>query len=63
MMTSLNGFCERGRRGEVPDGIDWHNTDDEFERFGADRLGDVDTILFGRVTYEGMASYWPTPEA
>jgi dihydrofolate reductase len=26
-------------------------------------FGEVDTLLFGRVTYEGMASYWPTPAA
>jgi dihydrofolate reductase len=26
-------------------------------------LNDIDTLLFGRVTYGGMASYWPTPAA
>jgi dihydrofolate reductase len=26
-------------------------------------LNSVDTLLFGRVTYELMASYWPTPDA
>jgi hypothetical protein len=24
---------------------------------------DTDLLLFGRVTYEGMAGYWPTPAA
>ena len=28
-----------------------------------DQLGTTDTLLFGRVTYEVMASYWPTPTA
>jgi dihydrofolate reductase len=26
-------------------------------------LNSVDTILFGRVTYEMMAAYWPTEHA
>ena len=63
MMTTLNGLYERGRWELDPTGLDWHNTDDEFEAFAADQLGEADTILFGRVTYEGMATYWPTPEA
>jgi dihydrofolate reductase len=58
MMTSLNGFYERGRWE-----IDWHNVDDEFSDFAIEQLNAVDTLLFGRVTYEGMASYWPTPAA
>lgn len=63
MMTTLNGLYERARWDVDPNGIDWHNTDDEFETFAAAQLGDADTILFGRVTYEGMATYWPTVEA
>ncbi len=27
------------------------------------QLDELDTLLFGRVTYEGMAAYWPTPAA
>jgi dihydrofolate reductase len=63
MMTTLNGFYERGRWDVDPAGLDWHNTDDEFEAFAAEQLGDADTLVFGRVTYEGMTTYWPTPEA
>lgn len=62
MMVSANGFYERGRWDDHPDALDWHNTDAEFERFAAEQLDAVGTLLFGRVTYEGMASYWPTPE-
>ena len=58
MMTTLNGFYERGQWE-----IDWHNVDDEFTRFAIEQIESVDTLLFGRVTYEGMASYWPTPAA
>ena len=63
MMTTLNGFYERGRWDVDPNALDWHHTDDEFATFAAEQLGEADTILFGRVTYEGMATYWPTPEA
>ena len=55
MMVTLDGFFEG------PDhNIDWHNVDEEFNEFAIDQLNEVDTLLFGRVTYEGMASYWPT---
>ena len=58
MLTSLDGFFEG------PDkNINWHNINEEFNQFAIAQLNTVDTLLFGRVTYEGMASYWPTPTA
>jgi dihydrofolate reductase len=58
MMVTLDGFFE-GPNGD----IGWHTVDEEFNNFAIDQLNSVDTLLFGRVTYEGMASYWPTPVA
>jgi dihydrofolate reductase len=58
MAVTLDGFYE-GPNQE----IDWHNVDDEFNEFAISQCRDVSTLLFGRITYEGMASYWPTPEA
>ena len=58
MMVTLDGFFE-GPNQE----IDWHNVDEEFNEFAIHQLDDVDTLLFGRVTYQLMASYWPTPLA
>ena len=55
MMITLDGFFE-GPEHE----IDWHNVDEEFNEFAIDQLNEVDALLFGRVTYQGMASYWPT---
>lgn len=52
---SLDGFFA-GPRGE----FDWPLVDEGFNQFAIDQLDAVDTLLFGRVTYEGMASYWPT---
>jgi dihydrofolate reductase len=58
MVVTLDGYTE-GPNGE----FDWPNVDDEFNEFAISQLNDIDTLLFGRVTYEGMASYWPTPAA
>jgi dihydrofolate reductase len=33
---------------------------EEMERMSIEQLDAADTLLFGRVTYEGMASYWQT---
>ena len=57
-MVSLDGFFEG------PDGnIDWHQTDEEFNQFSIDQLRTAGGLIFGRRTYELMASYWPTPAA
>ena len=58
MMVTADGFFA-GPNGE----IDWHNVDDEFNEFAIEQLNSVDTLIFGRVTYQGMASYWPTTDA
>jgi dihydrofolate reductase len=58
MVVTVDGYYE-GPNGE----FDWPNVDDEFNEFAIRQLNDIDTLLFGRATYEGMASYWPTPAA
>jgi dihydrofolate reductase len=58
MLTSLDGYFE-GPGHE----IDWHNTDEEFQEFAIEQTGQAGILLFGRVTYEMMASYWPTKQA
>jgi dihydrofolate reductase len=57
-MVTLDGFFA-GPNGD----IDWHRVDEEFNDFAVEQLATIGSILFGRITYEGMASYWPTPEA
>jgi dihydrofolate reductase len=39
------------------------NDDAEFNAFVADNASGGGQLLFGRITYELMASYWPTPAA
>jgi dihydrofolate reductase len=58
MLISIDGFFEGTDRD-----INWHHVDGEFNKFALDQLDSVDTLLFGKVTYELMASYWPTPVA
>jgi len=58
-MVTLDGYFE-GPNGD----IDWHNADNqEFNDFAIQQLSLVDTLLFGRKTYQLMASYWPTENA
>ena len=40
--------------------LDWFIWDEEMAKYSKDILNTIDTILFGRVTHELMASYWPT---
>ncbi len=57
-MVTVDGFFE-GRNQD----IDWHNVDGEFNEFAIAQLHEIDTLVFGRVTYQMMATYWPTPAA
>jgi dihydrofolate reductase len=39
--------------------ISWHNTDAEFGKFANVQTQEFGTLIFGRVTYDLMFSYWP----
>jgi len=58
MMITLDGYFEGPDRE-----LDWHIVDKEFLQSAVDLLNSADTLLFGRVTYQMMAAYWPTPAA
>ena len=58
MLISLDGFYEGPGHS-----LDWHNVDAEFNEFANAQVDSVDMLLFGRVTYEMMAAFWPTPSA
>lgn len=59
MTLSLDGYYAR------PNGdMSWaHRDDPEFNAWVADNAQSGGSLLFGRVTYEMMLSYWPTPAA
>jgi len=40
-----------------------HKNDAEWKEFGAENAKGGGVLVFGRITYELMASYWPTPQA
>jgi len=55
MHTSLDGFAA------VPNGeMNWIKVDEEIFDHVGKRIGETDTALYGRVTYEMMENYWPT---
>jgi len=58
MMVTLDGYYAGPN-----DEIDWHVVGDELHEYVIAMLNSLDTLMFGRVTYQGMASYWPTPTA
>src|SRR5437879_9736440 len=55
-VVSLDGFFEGAKSWD----LGWHDSiwGDELERNPIDQLKSADMLLFGRATYEGMASYW-----
>jgi dihydrofolate reductase len=53
---SLDGYY----KGENED-ISWHMHGNDENKFAAENLKAGNTLIFGRVTYEMMASFWPTP--
>ena len=57
-LVSVDGYFE-GPNKE----LDWFNVDSEFLEQAEETLNFADILLFGRITYEHMASYWPTAEA
>jgi len=56
--TTLNGYFKG-----PDDDISWHRHGEEENGFSAESLEEKATLLFGRVTYEMMAGFWPTPMA
>jgi dihydrofolate reductase len=56
--VTLNGYFQ-GPTGD----ISWHRHGQEESEYAAEGLKSGSTLLFGRVTYEQMASFWPTPDA
>jgi dihydrofolate reductase len=55
---SLNGYYKGGNND-----ISWHHHGGEEERFSEQMLSLNNILLFGRVTYELMAGFWPSPMA
>lgn len=57
-LVSIDGYFS-GPNG----GLDWHNVDDEFTNFAIQQLNEAKGLVFGRITYEGMHSFWTSSDA
>jgi dihydrofolate reductase len=56
MMVSLDGYVEG-----LDHDLSWHNAGNkEFSKFAIDQLNEAGSLVFGRKTYELMASFWPS---
>jgi dihydrofolate reductase len=51
---SLDGF-----HADTTGGLAWQTFGEEFSDFSIQQLDEVDALLFGRTTYDGMVQYWP----
>ena len=56
-MVSVDGFFEAPGHD-----IGWFVFEDELAAYIGETQLEADTLLFGRVTYEMMAAYWPSAE-
>src|SRR5262245_35157460 len=57
-LVTLDGYLS-GQGGD----ISWHRVDKEFQKYAEENSNSGNTLLFGRVTYEMMAGYWPSSDA
>jgi len=59
-VITLDGYFE----GDTNWDLSFHNVvwGKELERLSIEQLQSADYLVFGRVTYEGMAAYWTTEE-
>lgn len=57
-LITLDGFFEGAKKWD----LDFHNTvwGDELEQLSLQQLNQCHALVFGRITYEGMAAYWKT---
>ena len=58
-LITLDGYFEGTNKWDIA----WHQVDDEFNQYAIEQLNQAGRLIFGRVTYQGMADYWPSPAA
>jgi dihydrofolate reductase len=58
-LITLDGYFEGINKWDIA----WHQVDDEFNEYSIDQLNKAGGLIFGRITYQGMANYWSSPAA
>lgn len=59
-LITLDGYFEGPKSWDLD--FHQHVWGDELERYAIEQLESAEGLLFGRITYEGMAAYWKTAE-
>jgi dihydrofolate reductase len=63
-LTVFNNVSLDGYFTDADGDMSWaHNDDPEWNAFASENASGGGALLLGRVTYELMASFWPTPRA
>ncbi|HXC64229.1 MAG TPA: dihydrofolate reductase family protein [bacterium] len=58
----FNNLSVDGQFSDAKGGLDWaHRDGKELAEYVQQKRGEVSTFLFGRVTFQMFASFWPTP--
>lgn len=60
-IITIDGYFEGSQKWD----LSFHNSiwGPELEKMSLEQLRTADYLIFGRITYEGMAAYWTSPEA
>ncbi|MGH2644423.1 MAG: hypothetical protein ACRDE2_10775, partial [Chitinophagaceae bacterium] len=56
--VTLNGFYKG-----LDEDISWHSHGGEESEYAAEGANSESILVFGRITYQMMAAYWPKPMA
>jgi dihydrofolate reductase len=63
-LTVFNNVSLDGYFTDAKGDMSWaHNNDPEWNAFASENASGGGALLLGRVTYDLMASFWPTPQA
>ncbi len=63
-LSVFNSISVDGYFSDAHGDMSWaHKQDAEWDAFTSENASGGGELVFGRVTYDLMASYWPTPEA
>jgi dihydrofolate reductase len=57
-LVTLDGFFEGPQSWDI--GFHEHAWGEELEQYAVENSKSTEALVFGRVTYEGMAAYWPS---